>query len=217
MSDISFRDDPVFWVAFVILNCYWLAMFVEPVRGRMLTAAQVRAHEQSKSMGWFEHFGFWYLLVLQPVLAYGVAKMWPLWQTRGDAIAFCLLAGGVAGYILQTGWSRGTGPIDTWSRNGLPNAAGIKHILYMHLGTGIMLMLLLSGVWWQEMTVSMFFGFSAFVVNHLLLAKHWPARAFFSDKRLKELDMQRIGKAQAAFLSLLSIALLGGGFYLLAV
>jgi|GEM_PF-4278407 len=177
MSTIPFWRDPVFWSVLLILTSFWLAGFASAWKNEMATSNQTLRKGLARALHWTIHCGFWYLLVvLQPVLAYGAAKTAPQWRDRQSLVIVCLLVGGIVGYVLQTAWSRAAGSSDAWSEDGKPNLTGIIHIGHMTPEIGIMLMLLLSGLWFQEMSWSMFFGTLAIVMSHLLLGNHWPLR-----------------------------------------
>jgi hypothetical protein len=184
MSSLPFWRDPVFWVALAILSAYSLAGFMSTLRNGRATPGQMRRNGQPKGLAWTAHFGFWDVtLVVHPVLAWTTAKMWPLWETHGAAIALCIIGAGSIGYLLQSGWSRGAGSSDAWSEGGHPNDAGIIHIQHMGVELGILLMLIVSAVRYGEVPVSMFVGVAAIMVNHFLLGAHWPLKAWFHDWR----------------------------------
>jgi len=153
-------------------------------------------------------------VIVQPVISGVMAKMWPLWQSRGVLIAVCLVVGGIVGCGLQMQWSKQAVSSDPFSKDGLPNHAGIIHILQTVPEIGIMLMLFISGVWFQEVPWTMFFGVLLIVVNHLMLgASLWPLHLFFPQFLPGDIQAPVDRRREAA----ISIATLCAGFGLLFI
>jgi hypothetical protein len=127
--------------------------------------------EGNRGIGWVGHFGFMIglLILLQPVLSWATAKMWPLWQDRGGWIAVCMMFGLLIIYVAQTKWSMDAGSSDAWSTDGRPNEVGILHIVHGTPEIAIMLMLAVSALWFREMPWLMFFGILALVLAHFYI------------------------------------------------
>ena len=181
----------------------------------MATPAQMLAKGIPHGTPWIAHFGFWFLLLfLQPVLAWATAQMWPVWHDRAGIVALCMILGGTIGFFLQSWWSRRSGSSDAWSTNDLPNEAGIIHILHMSVEVGMMLMLLLSALWWREMPWPTFFGILSFVACHFLIGgPHWPLAAWWPD--FAPAGMEPLVPWQILAYSAATACLLWGGFRLL--
>jgi len=216
MSTIPFWSDPVFWVVLAILTSYSVRGFLSTLKNKRATPGQMKRSGQT-GLAWTAHFGFWSVtLIVHPVLAWATAKLWPLWQIHGAAIALCLILAGVIGYVLQTGWSRAAGSSDAWSQDGRPNDAGIIHIQHMSVEIGIMLMLLVSGLWYREMTLSMFLGVAFIIANHFYLGTHWPLKAWFHQWRPADMTQTLGWSARVLSICVMSF-LYGIGFRLLTL
>ncbi len=215
MFHIPFYDHPAFWGTLIVLNCYWFAGLRSAVKNGMATPGQM-LRQMTQGLPWIAHFGFWHLLlVLQPVLAYATAEMWPLWQDHAAELVLCVLVGQWIGYLLQSAWSRDAGSSDAWSKNGLPNDAGIIHIMHTGPEIGIILMLLISAMFYG-MSFPLFFGVLAIVVNHLIIGTHWPLRILFPGWHPEKLK-QLYKPYTICFVIVVSGALLFVGFRLLIV
>jgi hypothetical protein len=216
----GFYSDPVFWIALAVLEGYWLWGLWYAYKNDMLLPMDLMVKGLSRGgIVWSGHAGFWFMLVfLHPVLAYATAKMWPLWQVRGDLLVFCMILGGIIGFVLQTKGSREAGSSDTWSMDGRPSSAGIVHIMHTHVEIGIMLMLLVSGVWYHEVPVRLFFGVLCMVLCHFLVGgTHWPIRMYKHKCWWAPNDMRELGKYETVSLGGVSALLLGSGLTMLAM
>ena len=213
MSKLPFYADPVFYWTLLILNFYWFAGLRSAKKNGMATPRQM-LQRMPRGLPWTAHSGFWYLLlIVQPVLAWATAKMWPLWHHRAATLIICVLVGQWAGYLAQSDWSRRAKSSDAWSHDGLPNNTGIIHIMHAGPEIGILLMLLLSAVH-REMTMPMFFGILLLVVNFITMGQHWPLRICFPTWR-PEVMTKRPHMLTAVILTVVSFILLIGGIRLL--
>jgi hypothetical protein len=212
---IEFLRDPVFWITFAILNCFWFWGFLVAFKSGWATPRQMM-RDHKHGICWTGHFGFWHLLlVLQPVLSWTTANMWHVWRNCIGLLTGCTIVGLVIGYVLQTIWSRQAGSNDAWSRDGMPNAVGIIHILHMGPEVGIMLMIV-WGAWFGEINSRMFGGLLVITLNHFLLGTtHWPLKWWMPIWRPEGIG-ERLDRVTIIFYIASTITLLSFGFVMLS-
>jgi hypothetical protein len=215
VSTIPWNRDPAFWVPFILLTAFYLEELRWANKAQIATLGQMRRRGLQRGMFWFAHFGFWSdLLLVHPVLAWVVHRLWPLWETRGGLIALCLIVAGYLGARAQIKWSRDAGDNeDAWSKDARPTTVGILHVEHMGMLIGIPLMFLVSALAFQEVPVRMFLGFLAIAVFHLLIGNHWPLRAKLPSWHPTWL--KQMSKTSAYFTGAASGALFIEGLYLL--